>query len=74
MVASFQHGFWFARSYEFIHSTAFQTFTWLRMFGDLTFVIGGVLPLVFVIVRGMFYLRPCCSGDAMRLQTECRRS
>jgi Nitric oxide reductase large subunit len=57
MVASFQHGFWYARSYEFIHAEAFQIFTWLRIAGDMTFVVGGVLPLVFVIVRGLFHLR-----------------
>ena len=57
MVASYQHGFWYARSYEFIHSQLFQVFTWLRVLGDLTFVIGGVLPLVFVVVRGMFHMR-----------------
>src|SRR5262249_15677528 len=57
MVASFEHGFWYARSYEFIHSQAFHAFTWLRVVGYLTFVIGGVLPLVFVVVRSMFHLR-----------------
>jgi len=57
MAASFHHGFWYARSYEFIHSQAFQTMTWLRVAGDLVFVIGGVLPLVLLILRGMFFLR-----------------
>lgn len=57
MVASYNHGFWYARSYEFIHSKSFQIFTWLRVLGDLTFVVGGVLPLVFVVVRGLFFLR-----------------
>lgn len=58
MVASYQHGFWYARSYEFIHSAAFQMLTWLRVLGDLTFVIGGVLPITYVVLRGMFFLRP----------------
>src|SRR4030095_6166998 len=57
MAASFNNGFWYARSYEFIHSQAFQTMTWLRVAGDLVFVIGGVLPLVILILRGMFFLR-----------------
>ncbi len=57
MLASYTHGFWYARSYEFTHSPAFQSFTWLRIVGDLTFVLGGVLPLVFLVVRGMFHLR-----------------
>lgn len=57
MIASYQHGFWFARSYEFVHSQLFQSFTWLRIVGDLVFVVGGVLPLVYVILKGLFSLR-----------------
>jgi len=57
MAASYTEGFWYARSYEFTHSNLFQTFTWLRVLGDITFVIGGILPLVFVILRGTFHLR-----------------
>lgn len=65
MVASFQHGFWYARSYEFIHASAFQIFTWLRIVGDMTFVVGGVLPLVFVIVRGLFHLRKARENETV---------
>lgn len=58
MVTSYTHGFWYARSPEFIHSQLFQILTWMRIAGDLTFIIAGVLPLVFLVVKGMFYLRP----------------
>ncbi len=58
MIASYTNGFWYARSYEFIHSELFQLFTWLRVAGDLTFVLVGVLPLVYLVVRGMFKRRP----------------
>src|SRR5262249_13261017 len=57
MAASFNHGFWYARSYEFVHSQLFQSFTWMRVIGDVTFVVGGVLPLVWLVLRGCFYLR-----------------
>ncbi|MBS2009291.1 MAG: cbb3-type cytochrome c oxidase subunit I [Cyanobacteria bacterium SZAS TMP-1] len=57
MLASYNHGFWYARSYEFIHSSRFQLFTWLRIVGDLTFILGGVVPLVIVVLRGAFHLR-----------------
>jgi hypothetical protein len=43
---------------RFAQSSKFQLFTWLKVIGDLTFVLGGVLPIVSVIVRGMFHLRP----------------
>ncbi len=59
MIASYQHGFWYARSYEFVHSQAFQSFTWLRVAGDLVFVCGGVIPLLILILRGAFNLRKC---------------
>jgi len=61
MIASYEKGFWFARSYEFIHSDIFQTLTWLRVAGDITFVLVGVMPLVILVVRGMFYRRHAIS-------------
>lgn len=57
MIASYKHGFWFARSYDFIHSSQFQMFTWLRVIGDMTFVVGGILPLVLLVLRGALHLR-----------------
>ncbi len=68
MIASYNHGFWYARSYEFVHSNSVQMFTWLRVLGDLVFVLGGVLPLVFVILRGMFHLRRAIDTDDGLLQ------
>ncbi len=65
MIASYTHGFWYARSYEFVHSGTVQFFTWLRVLGDLTFVLGGVLPLVFIVLRGMFYLRKAATEQAL---------
>lgn len=57
MLASYTNGFWFARSYDFIHSSQFQMFTWLRVIGDMTFVVGGILPLVLLVLRGALHLR-----------------
>jgi nitric oxide reductase subunit B len=62
MIASYKEGFWFARSPEFMHSHLFQMFTWARIAGDITFVVIGVLPLVVLVVRGMFHLRPAVSA------------
>ncbi|MES6424456.1 cbb3-type cytochrome c oxidase subunit I, partial [Cutibacterium acnes] len=64
MVESYQNGFWSARSPEFIHTQLFQMFTWLRVAGDLTFVIAGVLPLVYLVIRGLFKLRPAREIDS----------
>lgn len=43
-------GFWKARSSMFIDSTGFQTFTWLRIIGGALFTLGGVLPLMWLMV------------------------
>lgn len=50
LIAVFDHGFWYARSNEFMNGTAFQTFTWLRIIGGSVFLIGGVIPLVWLII------------------------
>ncbi len=50
LIQSFQHGFWYARSPEVIHSLYFQGFTWARVVGDLVFVIFGALPIAYFMV------------------------
>lgn len=44
-------GYWFARSQEFIQSTPFQTMTWLRIVGGSVFLLGGVLPLTWIVLK-----------------------
>ncbi|QEC69224.1 nitric-oxide reductase [Panacibacter ginsenosidivorans] len=46
-----EKGLWFARSSVFIESPGFQTFTWLRIIGGATFALGGVVPLVWYVMR-----------------------
>jgi nitric oxide reductase subunit B len=47
-------GFWYARSTEVIQGPVFVTLTYLRMFGGATFILGGLLPLIwFVLTRGL---------------------
>jgi nitric oxide reductase subunit B len=44
--ASVQHGLWYARSAEMIHSGLMETLVWLRVPGDVVFALGaGVLAL-----------------------------
>jgi nitric oxide reductase subunit B len=45
------HGLWYARSEEFIESEVFQTLTWLRIIGGTIFTLGGVLPLVYIVIK-----------------------
>jgi len=40
------HGYWFARSAEFIHSTTMETLVWLRVPGDIIFAFGAFALVV----------------------------
>ncbi len=44
------HGFWYARSNDFITGSAFESLTWLRGIGAVVFLFGGVIPLTWFIV------------------------
>jgi nitric oxide reductase subunit B len=45
------HGLWYARSSKFIDSRAFQNLTWLRIIGGTMFTLGGVFPLVYIVIK-----------------------
>lgn len=51
-------GYWFARSQEFIQSVPFQTMTWLRIVGGSVFLLGGVLPLTWIVLKSATHLKP----------------
>jgi len=48
-IASIQHGYWYARSAEFMQSGTLQTLRWLRVPGDILLATGETLLVVFVI-------------------------
>lgn len=48
--AVLDHGLWYARSNDFITSSAFESLTWLRGIGATLFLFGGVIPLTWFIV------------------------
>ncbi|HVG54432.1 MAG TPA: nitric-oxide reductase large subunit [Vicinamibacterales bacterium] len=47
--ASVEHGYWYARSPEFLQSGAIDTFRWLRVIGDTIFAAGSLALAAFVI-------------------------
>jgi nitric oxide reductase subunit B len=51
-VASVDHGLWFARSAEFLHSPTIVTLRWLRLVGDTVFILGTLSFVVFI--AGLF--------------------
>lgn len=48
---SFQNGYWHAREIEFFQQPLVRFFEWLRLPGDLLFIIGGILPVVYLAWR-----------------------
>ncbi|HJT89273.1 MAG TPA: hypothetical protein VJ732_15505, partial [Bryobacteraceae bacterium] len=46
--ASVEHGYWFARSSEFLQSPLMQTLRWMRVPGDTIFAIGALVLVAFV--------------------------
>ena len=47
--ASVEHGYWYARSAEFMQTDVMNTFRWLRVVGDTIFAAGAVSLALFVI-------------------------
>jgi nitric oxide reductase subunit B len=48
-------GYFDARTLKFIGSDTNSTFEWLRLPGDVLFIIGGVLPLVWMGIQGVIH-------------------
>lgn len=44
-------GYWYARSAEFFQKPAVMFFEWLRFPGDLLFIVGGIIPIVYLALR-----------------------
>jgi nitric oxide reductase subunit B len=49
LLAAIDHGYWYARSAEFMHQPLIELLVWLRVPGDTVFAIGAVLLAWFVI-------------------------
>lgn len=58
LLAVVNEGYAYGRSQAYIQSDVFQILTWLRGFGTLLFVFGGVVPLVWFMVSRWFHLKP----------------
>jgi nitric oxide reductase subunit B len=56
LLDSFQNGYWHARRPEFFDQPAVQLIEWLRLPGDVLFIVGGILPIVWLALK-MFAAR-----------------
>jgi len=48
---SFNNGYWHAREPEFFAQSSVKLFEWLRLPGDMLFIVGGILPVVYLALR-----------------------
>ncbi len=53
---SFQNGYWHSREPAFFEGPAVRIIEWLRLPGDALFIVGGILPVVYLAIR-MFAAR-----------------
>jgi nitric oxide reductase subunit B len=49
VIACMEHGYWYARSAEFMQQNHIQVLRWLRVFGDIILAFGEVCLVIFVI-------------------------
>jgi nitric oxide reductase subunit B len=57
-----QNGYWHARSLEYIGNERSHLFEWLRLPGDLVFILFGSLPLAIAAVKAYLGVREEPSG------------
>ncbi len=66
---SFKNGYWHARRLEFYTQGQSPIIEWLRLPGDTLFIIGGILPIVYLAIR-MFKGRKREEKFAVEEETE----
>ncbi|PLY45387.1 nitric-oxide reductase large subunit [Janthinobacterium sp. ROICE36] len=57
-----QHGYWHARSLDYIGSERSRLLEWLRLPGDLVFILFGAVPLVIATFKGYLGVRAAARG------------
>jgi nitric oxide reductase subunit B len=63
-----QHGYWHARSLDYIGSERSRLIEWLRLPGDLVFILFGATPLVIAAIKGYIGVRAAANDIAVHLE------
>jgi nitric oxide reductase subunit B len=65
--ASVKHGYWYARSPEFLNSGTVDSLKWTRVFGDTIFAIGAICVVLFVfgLVTGHSFRQKTSRADVL---------
>ncbi|HET7739175.1 MAG TPA: cbb3-type cytochrome c oxidase subunit I, partial [Mycobacterium sp.] len=56
-------GYWNARSLDFLTNDTNGLLEWLRLPGDVLFILGGVLPLLWMTLQAILHRRPPAAGS-----------
>ncbi|MEN6451533.1 MAG: cbb3-type cytochrome c oxidase subunit I [Thermoguttaceae bacterium] len=51
------HGYWAAREPAFFQQASIRTLEWLRLPGDVVFIVGGIVPVVYLALRMIAHRR-----------------
>ncbi len=57
MKTAFDKGYWASRAYEFYLDPLVNKLLWIRALPDTVFLVVGILPLLYVVVKAQFNLR-----------------
>jgi len=63
-----QNGYWHARSLDYIGSERSHLIEWLRMPGDIVFIVFGAVPLAIATIKSYFNLRAGPRGNKVGLR------
>ena len=61
-----KHGYWHARSFTYLDRERTRILKWIRMPGDLVFIIFGAIPLVIATFKGWLGVRAVDAGRETR--------
>jgi nitric oxide reductase subunit B len=70
LTAAIDHGYWYARSAEFMQKPLIQTLVWMRVPGDVTFSVGA-LSLAWFVFR--LWVMPKREAEPLPAGTEAAR-
>ena len=62
-----ENGYWHARSQDYLGQNYVRLVEWLRLPGDLIFIVMGVLPLVYAVGSAYRYVRQAAAGSSGRI-------
>jgi nitric oxide reductase subunit B len=65
-----QHGYWHARSFDYLNSDRARFIEWMRMPGDVVFILFGAIPLVIASVKCYFGMRADVKEEQQTLQAD----